>query len=214
MTWDYTAQKVKELELTETLRKNLELLGMPRNESNIGAQLLFGAFVQISPPKEEIFSLPKEGIISAQLVTISNFGGRGGGKSRKLGNIRLNINKLMEEFAAGVFTSAGVAAAPWSFPLAALLLWRSFQKVTEIDLTENEVIVLFILHRLKDSNKQVVQNLDSILDSVNEQLKKYQRSLLSESDVSHSIDILVKIGAIRRNDSGTLIVCEQIRVRY
>lgn len=206
MNWDYEAQREKEGELLEDLRGKLEALNVPDSESTATARVLFQNFVRTSPPEEETVSLG--------LVTVSSFSGRGGGTSSKLGNIRLNIGTLFEAIAAGVFTTISTVAAPWAIPFAAILLWCSLQKITSVDLTEESVIVLYILHRLKDRDKHVPNDVPAMLAAINAQLQKHGRSQLSESDVRHSLNVLMKIDAIEKNKSGGWFVRECIQVKY
>lgn len=205
MSWDYEKQEEKSNELQNSLLENLEKLGIPELEAKEAAKQLFKTYVNVTPPEKEQ--------VLMHLVTTSNFGGRGGGKSVKSGNIKLNMPNLLEAVSAGVFTVISVNAAPWAIPFAAVLLWQSLWKSIKIDLTELDVVVLITLNRLKNNSKVVVEKVDDILIEVNKTLNKYERSLATKQDLNHSITNLDTIDSLDICDSG-LFIREWVKVRY
>jgi hypothetical protein len=70
-------------------------------------------------------------------ITLGVGGGRGG-RSRKFGNLALNIRKLVATAASGALAVAGMAANPWTAPLGALVLWDAIWSKMEVDIQECE----------------------------------------------------------------------------
>jgi len=205
MSWDCEKQEEKSNELQNNLLESFENLGVHELEAKEAAELLFKSYIKVTPPEKEQALM--------HLVTTSSFGGRGGGKSVKSGNIKLNMSKLLEAVSAGVFTVISANAAPWAIPFAGVLLWQSLWKTIKIDLTELDVVVLITLNRLKNNSKVVVEKVDDILIEVNKTLNKYERSLATKQDLTHSIANLNAIDSLDICDSG-FFIREWVRVRY
>ena len=208
MPWDYDKEIAKRQELQLELCENLKTAGLDEGVcADLSAKVLETA-IKTTPPE-----LPEPATMV--LVTAHSFGGAGGGTSRKLGNIRLDIARLMEAAASGVFTVISSNSAPWTIPFAGVLLWNSLSRSIKIDLTENEVAVLWTLWQLSAGKRVVDESETEILTAVNLHLKKYDRGKMKKGDLVHSISKLNKIGSIKRTRDGkNWFVCEWIRVKY
>jgi len=205
MSLDYEKQEKRKTQISHDLSILLKQFGVPDAENDKATSLLLNNYVDITPPeKEEVFM---------HYITASSFSGRGGGRSVKAGNIRLNIGKLLEAVSSGVFTIVSVNTSPWAIPFAAILLWRSLWKTVEIDITEIEVVVLINLHRLKNNKKIVEKSLEEILAEVNKTVGKYERPNISKSDLSNALKQLESIDSIDKNNDGWFIR-EWVKISY
>jgi hypothetical protein len=124
-------------------------------------------------------------------------GGTGGGRSIKSGNITLNIGKLLEATASGVFTVISAAQAPMTIPFAALLLWCSLWRTAEVRISETEAAVLYVMWMRKNSDRDVVE--EGLLDHCNAHLRKYERPVLSLRDIRRALNKLESIKTIERS---------------
>ena len=87
MDWDYSRQREKEAELTAQTGDALKQLGVDHGAAQALAKRIVSVCVTSTPPEREV--------VLCHLVTLAP-GGRGGGRSSKLGNIRLDAGKLMQ----------------------------------------------------------------------------------------------------------------------
>jgi len=141
--------------------------------------------------------------------------GRGGGRSRKLGNIKLNINELVDGVANGAFVIAGAIQVPILIPMAFIILWRSLKNITEVELSENDAGVIWAMWVYRDRSKNIIPNT-GLLQIINEHFKKYERAPITQKDLESSLDNLVKIKSIKKSKTSAdnWWLCEYIRVRY
>ncbi|MEQ9303043.1 MAG: hypothetical protein RJQ14_03940 [Marinoscillum sp.] len=119
MSWDYEAKDAKEGSLKAELSSDLERQGISEEDLSNATTELFDTILQVSPPEKEEVVL--------HYIGSSSHSGAGGGKSYKLGNIRLNLNKLFGGIASGslVFAGATGTLPAWAFLAAAISLWRA-----------------------------------------------------------------------------------------
>ena len=146
---------------------------------------LIQSFVKITPPEVDI---------SMRMIVISP-GGRGGGSSTKPGNLTLSYRKLIAAVGAGGLTIAGVLG-PWTGILAALVLWDLLYSGLKIDLSEREAAVLWAMWKNCDLNNEIDQPL--VLSTVNQSLKQNGRAVLSEEELTDSLQLLEKLSCIER----------------
>jgi hypothetical protein len=203
---DREREKGKLDELRSAIRGALLCNGYSDQDADKLSPLVLEYYVTTTPPE-------KRGLYT-EFVTANSFSGRGGGRSVKAGNIRLNISKLFEAVSAGVFTTISVAAAPWAIPFAALLLWKSLWNVAEVPLSESEIVVLWTLHKMKNLMKVVTEDEEAILQEVNAHLSKYDREHISRGDLRHALSNLLRIDSIERTRDNALFIREWIRVSY
>ncbi len=162
MTFDYERKAHKASELTTLLEQWLPNHLDGSNRLALARQLL-NVFAEIAPPKHEH--------VYVELVTARSFSGRGGGRSSKPGNIQLNIRSLFEAVANGTFTVVSAAEAPWALPFAAILLWNSVWKAAQVELTQNEVAILWTMWGIRDREKYVAH--PKLLEAVNQHMARH-----------------------------------------
>lgn len=204
MEWDYSRQESKLHELQEEICEYLKLSGNSDNNTDL-ANAIIKKYVRITPPEKEQMYL--------HMVTMDHISGRNGGRSVKAGNIRLNMNNLMEAISGGVFTVMSVNDQHWAIPFAALLLWNSLWRNLEIALNESDVIILVVLHKVM-KNKLVTMPYDEILLNVNKRMEMYEMNLLSKKDLEFSINKLDSINSIDKKKDGSIFVKEWIQISY
>ncbi len=163
-------------------------------------------FCQLTAPEEED---PVLGSVVAR-----SFSGRGGGRSTKPGNIRLNIGSLFEAISAGTFTAISVAEAHWTLPFAAILLWNSVWKAVEVELSEGEVAVLWVMWGIRDKNHYVPHS--AILPALNKHTQKNGLASMSAQDLDYALHKLERIGSIAKakRQAGEWFLIEWIRKSY
>jgi len=205
MEWDYDRQKEKEAEFLVEIEDQLRLAEIPEDQIKTTAREFFEQSVSITPPEKKAMVI--------EMITMHP-SGRGGGRSTKAGNIRLNIGSLFNAVASGVFTVTSAAQAPWAIPFAGILLWNSIWQMVKVDLSENDAVTLWAMWQVKDANKLVSEG--DIKDAVDRHAEKYQRSTLSEADIKFAIKNLSAIGCIKRprDDPSKWWLCEWIAPAY
>ncbi|MBK1875206.1 hypothetical protein FE848_18500 [Marinobacter sp. 1-3A] len=205
MAWDYERKKEKETEIQGDIENYLREAGLDEPSIQTTAKEFLEKAIRVSPPqKEEVF-------IHMVIMAPS---GRGGGRSSKAGNIKLNIRVLFEAVSGGVFTVISAAQAPWAIPFAAILLWNSIWKNMQVSLTEAEAVTLWAMWQVKDSNKNV--KAEDIKPAVDSHAQKYERQTLSEADIKHALQNLKEIGCIKpaKSVSNTWWLCEWVSPSY
>jgi hypothetical protein len=205
MEWDYDRKKEKEAEFLVEIENQLRLAGIPEGQIKSTAKEFFEKSVSITPPEKKAMVI--------EMITMHP-SGRGGGRSTKAGNIRLNIGSLFNAVAGGVFTVISAAQAPWAIPFAGILLWNSMWQSVKVDLSENDAVTLWAMWQVKDTNKLVSE--EDIKSAVDRHAAKYQRSTLSEADIKFAIKNLSAIGCIKRprDDPNKWWLCEWIAPAY
>lgn len=126
MELNYERGKQKEEEILENITSYLTQADVPEADRRQVAEIIASTSIHITPPEMERMVF--------HFLTLNAVSGRGGGKSTKPGNIRLNMRKLMEGVANGVFAVVSSYQIPWLAPFAFILLWKSLRDCAEIDL--------------------------------------------------------------------------------
>lgn len=206
MELDYERSKEKEKEILELIESHLEEFIVGEDDRRQLAELIRTTSVRIAPPEKERIVL--------HLVTLTA-SGRGGGKSTKPGNIRLNMGGLMESVANCVFAVVSSYQIPWLAPFAFIMLWKSLWRGAEINLTENDAAVIYSMWVYRDRNNNEIQK-NSLLTYVNNHLQKYGRLLITQKDLEYSIANLTAIGCIKqsRTNPGNWWLCEWVQPVY
>ena len=206
MALDYERKKEKESDIKSSISEVLLSKGVALNDSHELASTICNNAIYISPPEKE------EHIMELIVLHPS---GRGGGRSRKLGNVKLNINKLVEALANGSFAIVGSLQAPILVPMAFIVLWSSLRKVTDITLTENDAAVLWAMWVYRDREKNIIP-VNGLLDIVNNHLSKYDKTTITQKDLDFALNNLVKIKSIKKSKStiGNWWLCEYINAKY
>ncbi|MGI2856484.1 hypothetical protein ACRTDR_20270 [Shewanella algae] len=201
--WDYSRRDEKLSELQTQVNDYLAIAGISKNEQL--AKQIVDSFVKLTPPEKERDLM--------HMITMDHISGRNGGKSLKLGNIRLNMRNLIDAISAGVFTTLSVNDQHWAIPFAAALLWNSLWKNLEVELTSSEVVVLVTLHKVAE-NKIVNLPQQDLLERVNQRIDMYEMTQLSSKDLNFALQQLAAINSIDLNSDGSIFAKEWIQVKY
>lgn len=205
MEWDREREQKKREELRAILLQKLNSNPDTRDNSGRLAEELMSICVHTTPPEKN----------AAEFFLITMHpSGRGGGKSRKAGNIRINMGKFIEALSAGALTAVGAVQMPITIPLAIIVLWNSIWRCVDVELSENDAAVIYVMWMHKDSNQEVEEA--QLLGHINTHLHKYGRTPLTWQDVKHSLKVLESIGTIQRskNHKGFWWLCEWVRSSY
>lgn len=212
MELDHERRDKKKRELVSMAEKAVldywKATGNQHNTHEAGglAVELIEKYAYISPPE-------KEDVGRIEFITFTP-GGRGGGRSIKPGNVRLNMRKLMVAVAGGVLTVAGAISAPWTIPFAAIMVWDGVWSAIGIDINERDAAVLWTLWKHRDANNYVSE--DGLLIAVNEELSANGRPNISQAELDESLELLSKISCVERASSikGKWWLKEWVKVKY
>ena len=206
MALNYERVKEKESEILSDISVFLLSNNVSHGETNELSRLILNKAISVTPPEKEEHMM--------HMLTV-HLSGRGGGKSQKLGNIKLNISKLVDCLANGTFLIAGATQVPILIPMAFIILWKSLNNVTEIELSENDAGVIWAMWVYRDRSKNIIPNT-GLLNIINGHFKKYERSPINQKDLDNSLNKLVKIRSIKRSKASTdnWWLCEIIRAQY
>tara|TARA_R110001592_G_C13149786_1_gene748072 strand:- start:1493 stop:2113 length:621 start_codon:yes stop_codon:yes gene_type:complete len=185
MGWDREREAEKRGEILQSVIAALRIHNIEAPDVTTLADAILHNLVQTSPPEEENHQV--------HLIIMGHMG-RGGGRSTKPGNIRLNIGKLMEAIASGVLTTVGAVQLPFTAPFAALLVWCSLLRSTQVAITETEGCVLYVMWVYKNQDRDIEKS--TLLTLCNGLLEKYDKPLLTQGVLNESLSALQKIRAI------------------
>lgn len=176
-----------------------------------------------TPPKESIADILRVFDEACEVATATRappigryisikMGGAGGGKSRKVGNVWLDIRKLVAAFAKTTLSAASIAANPWTAPLAGLIIWDELVSRTTVEVEERDATVVWTLWINRDANALVAKH--ALLAMVNEERSLYGRAVLTAEELTTSLELLKKVGCIQEFDGDPLFwwVCERVCV--
>jgi hypothetical protein len=208
MSLDYDRQKRKKDDLESAFASLLLSEGADEQESEIIAKELLPQITRITPPEKENKTL--------ELISATSYSGAGGGKSAKSGNIRLNLTQLFGGLASGSLVVSGISGsvAPWMLVAAAISFWASIRGVTQVNVTENDVGVIWTLWKMRDGQGIVRESEQEILLATNEHLKKYGRSPVGIADIKAALAHLKEIRSIKPAKGGGWFIVEWVRVLY
>lgn len=147
MEYDYDALNKKKGEL---LRLAQQAIPAKIGAAGNSAESLVQSFIRLTPPTE-----PE---IEIGFITMDS-DGRGGGKSRKPGNIFLNWRKLFEIIPDVTIASMGGATAPgWLLPLIGLDVWNKLWCNAAEEISEVEATTIHALWKNRNSRKRISED--------------------------------------------------------
>ena len=187
-TADKYAKKIVELSTTE----------IPYSEDL--AQSVVCSFCDITEPEEWL---------TIERITLDREG-RGGGTSRKPGNIVLNWRKLFRTVPSIALAGAGAASLPWLFPLAALHIWCEVRAQSEVELSPQHAITMKAMWENHDGRRRISEA--DALQATNRQLLEFEFNSLNKRNFAELVDDLVRIGCIKL-DEGSIWLREWTRRR-
>ncbi len=208
MNWNYERKAEKESDLWNELSRLLESEGVDAKDSEVVAQELLKSITRLTPPEEKTHYL--------QLITANSYSGAGGGKSSKAGNIRLNLNQLFGGLASGtlVFSNITDSISSWTLVAATIAFWSSIRGISTVDVSENDIGVLWTLWQLRNSEGIVNKTEQEILSATNVHLNKYDRNPIGLADVKVALNHLKLIRSIKPVRNGGWFIVEWVRVSY
>ncbi|MCK8669080.1 hypothetical protein M1M11_29825 [Pseudomonas azerbaijanoccidens] len=204
MALDYGRKNEVAEEIALSIKTQLRKSGMAESELDQVAQKLMSLAIWISPPEEQVFT--------TELI-VMNTSARGGGRSTKPGNIRLNLRPLLEAVAGGVLTVESLDNL-WMMPFALLVLWSSLQRTTEVALSESDAVTILAMWQAAKTTR--VAELTDIKTNVDAHALKYQRNTLSLGEIRHSIKNLTDIGSVAliTGQTDSWAVYEELSLSY
>jgi hypothetical protein len=205
MDFDREREKEKREELLDQIVAALESAGVSKPDAATLGTNIFDNYISTSPPEEKP--------LLVEFVVINRMG-EGGGKSTKPGNIRLNIGQFMEAVASGVLTGLGVAQMPLTAPLAALVIWCSLWRSSQVSISEMDAAVLYTMWAHKDERRDIAN--DGLLEKCNFLLTKYDKPEISQQTLNRSLKALEEIETIEKSprNSDSWWLREWVRVSY
>ncbi len=169
--------------IKNSLMNNHSLL--PETSEKI-SETIISDFIKIKPPEEE-FRL--------ELITMSS-GGKGGGSSRKAGNIRFNMRKLVKSCPEIILSVSGGLTHPFLLVLTGLVLWKTYWKdLREIKLSEKHAAVIWTMWNNRDPKTNNIEDSE-IYPLLEEELKKYNIAPMKEKDLNPILLELQRIKCI------------------
>ena len=200
MDYDYNTLEEKKKELTLLVEQSIP--DEYKAESEI-VRLISESFIRVTPPKE-----PE--IVIEYINTFS--GGRGGGRSRKPGNIFLNWRKLIKLIPDITIASVNTTTTPsWLLPFIALSIWNKLWSNANEELTREEATIILTLWKNRNS-KNRISDSDGY-ERTNTYRKLIKLPLLSKSEYDQSINKLLTLRCIELND-GIIWLREWVRDSY
>ena len=212
MELDYERAERKRAELRMIAEKAAadfqQIAGVQRDEAELKkvAAEVIGNFAEVDPPeKEDLFNI---GLI------VLNPGGRGGGRSLKPGNVRLNMLKLMHAVAGGVASVVTAINTPWLAPFVAVRTWHDLRASVDVTITERDAAVLWTMWKHRDGSNYVAE--DGLLNAVDSEMAAHGHQSISQIELDDSLATLSKISTIARATSlkGNWWLREWIQVKY
>ncbi|MGY2253636.1 MULTISPECIES: hypothetical protein [Pseudomonas] len=182
---DYIRKEQKKAEIEKLLREEMRSTGIPETVLEDALRKLMDSAIRISPPEEESRFME---------MIVMNSSARGGGRSTKPGNIRLDLGLLLETIAGGTLTLESINTW-WTFPLALLMVLRSLSRNLSVQLTESDAVTIMAMWQA-GINNGLIAKLADIKAHADLHAKKYGRNVLSPADILHSITNLVAIGSV------------------
>lgn len=136
--------------------------------------------------------------------------GRGGGFSRKPGNLVLNWRKLLASIPEAVSIGAG-AINPWLMMLAGLQIMGKLWSFTEIQISPLHAMTLYTLWQHCDSNHKISE--EAVLPKVNQYLTENRTPALNQQELAEVINDLAKMRCLEITE-GIIGLREWVRKSY
>lgn len=196
---DYKALEKKKTEL-----RNIALSQIPETATNRSSLVdkLFDSYIQLSPPKEPP--------LVSEMITVSSMGRRGG-RSRKPGNIILNLGKLIQIVPDITITAAGVAGPTWLLPFIALHIWNKLWTNSKVDLDQKHAMIIYALWKNRNSENKIHE--EAGYEKANSVFHKLELPDLSKSEYTQIINNLLDLECIEIEE-GIIWLREWVRTTY
>lgn len=186
MGWDYARKEQREAMIEKLLRDGMRPTGIPETAQEDALRRLMDSVIRVSPPEEESQFME---------MIVMNRSARGGGRSTKPGNIRLDVGKLFDTVVGAVLTLEPTTYW-WTQPLGVLLVLRGLSQNLSVQLTETDAVTILAMWQAGIQDGLIAKFAD-IKTYADLHAKKYERNALSSADIRHSIANLVAIGSVK-----------------
>ena len=197
---DYDAMKKKDNEL-----KRLALSKIPDDSStdkNLLIDRLFDSYVQISAPMNPP--------IEIRMITMDSMG-RDGARSRKPGNIILNLRKLLQIVPDITITAAGVTGPTWLLPFIALHIWNKLWTGSKVDLDQKHAVTICALWKNRNNENKISE--EAGFEKANLIFQQLKLPVLSKSEYTQIINDFLYLNCIEIEE-GIIWLREWVRVSY
>ncbi len=154
------------------------------------------AFARVSEP---------EGHYHSRLITLHS---RGGGVSRKPGNIILNWRRLFDVVPDSAMAATYPASTPFLRGLIGLYVWNKVWRGSEEELSDVEASVIETLWLRHGKDREVPG--DVAFDSVNDARRSCELSVLTRGNFERAVDCLVAMRCLELKD-GNIWLREWVR---
>ncbi len=174
------------------------------HDVNRTAEVLVEAAVQFWPPDS--------GQVEIRMITMSDLG-VGGGRSRRVGNVRLNWRPLFEAGASLMLALPAAVKVPWTAPFVGLLALSRLISAMDIPITEREAMVAWVLWQARDPGNGLPKNL---LQAVNHHMQRTGRPLLSAQVLLDSLRMLEGVGFVEfpEGDASRWSLRDWVNIHY
>ena len=195
----------REIDITPTSRKLIDkLVGLSAKDHPFSeelAQNVVAAFCDVSEPEED----------HTISLILTDGTGRGGGVSRKPGNIRLNWRRLFETVPSIVLVGAADYTKPWMYVLAALLIWKEMKAHCALQLSAEHAIAMHAMWDNCDGRRRISE-VDA-LEATNKKLSEYDFNPLSMANFIKLVDHLDQMECVELR-TGDIWLREQVRKKF
>jgi hypothetical protein len=204
MSFDYDRLEKKKSELELKFARLLVTEGLSQQDSESIAKEFLTHTMRITPPEKESGFL--------ELIQATSLSGAGGGRSSKLGNISLNLDKLFGGLVGSSLVISSLSSPIASWTLVSFCL--SIRGITQVSVSENDVGVLWTLWKMRDDEGIVHEPEDEILIATNDHLNKYGRNPIGKADIKAALAHLTEIRSITPKAEGGWFVAERVNALY
>lgn len=165
-------------------------------------QNLIGSFVTLTAPLDSPTLI--------RFLTIAELG-RGGGNSRKPGNITLNWSNVFELVPDITLAGASTVGVPWLLPFAALYIWMKLWKSSEVNLAEEDAFVVYSLWIHRDERNKIAE--DAAFQKMQVLARQHGIPPLTKTRFTEIINKLLSLECIEM-ESGVIWLREWVRIKY
>lgn len=198
---DINALKRKQQELQDLVSTVLPSGNNEKYKIEV-ANAILNHFIELSPPQEEE---PR-----VHWISLSDKG-RGGGYSRKAGNLILNWRNLFQIIPDVVLTGSGVVSSAWLWPFAGLHVWNIVWAGSKIELSKNHAVAIYSMWMNKDGRHTIDEK--EAFNKTNDFLLSQGDEKIDRAMFAKIIDDLNRMECIEL-ESGRVWLRESVRKTY
>ena len=200
MTYGEEKGEAKRQEIEALMAGVLRKSGI--NQAELSAAEVVQEFADVTAPPEEW-----------ELIVMDP-GGRGGGSTRKPGNVILNLGKLVRAIASGTLAITGAMEAKWTLMVAALFTWNELWSSLSIEIGEDVACVAWALWISRDDSNTVAKA--EVSQAVTCERQRFGRQPLSAKEVEYALRDLVRMRCIKQsvNDPERWWLREWVNIKY